>query len=205
MAAGLRETRRDTAGDRAATRSPETMNGRGRARPTTRPCSPTRPGERLREAREAQGLIARRDRGAHAHAAAPSRGDRDVDYAALPSLTYAVGFAKAYARAVGADEVAIARDVRGELDRARAARRPNTNPIEIDRSGARAVARHRGDRRWSSRSLVLIAVGALVRHQPVPRRATPRAASADDVAEPQAARRQPRRRRAGARPAGRSR
>jgi cytoskeletal protein RodZ len=41
--------------------------------------------------------------------------ERD-DYNALPSATYGVGFARAYARAVGADEVAIAAAVRAQLE-----------------------------------------------------------------------------------------
>jgi len=74
---------------------------------------PKSAGEKLREAREAQGLslaeVAARTR-------IPLRqleAIENSDYAQLPSITYAVGFAKAYARAVGADEVAIAREVRG--------------------------------------------------------------------------------------------
>lgn len=74
---------------------------------------PKTAGEKLRDAREAQGLslseIAARTR-------IPLRqleAIENSDYASLPSITYAVGFAKAYARAVGADEVAIAREVRG--------------------------------------------------------------------------------------------
>lgn len=74
---------------------------------------PKSAGERLREAREAQGLalteIAARTR-------VPIRQLEAIehsDYAQLPSVTYAIGFAKAYARAVGLDEVAIAREVRG--------------------------------------------------------------------------------------------
>jgi cytoskeletal protein RodZ len=77
---------------------------------------PKTAGERLREAREAQGLslaeIAARTR-------IPVRQLEAIEasnFAALPSITYSVGFAKAYARAVGADEVAIARDVRGQND-----------------------------------------------------------------------------------------
>lgn len=77
---------------------------------------PKTAGERLREAREAQGLslaeIAARTR-------IPVRQLEAVEtsnFAALPSITYSVGFAKAYARAVGADEVAIARDIRGQND-----------------------------------------------------------------------------------------
>jgi cytoskeleton protein RodZ len=78
---------------------------------------PTTVGEKLRAAREAQGLdlpeIASRTRIPQRHLEAIEKGN----YAGLPSITYALGFAKAYARAVGADEVAIARDLRGELHR----------------------------------------------------------------------------------------
>ena len=77
---------------------------------------PKTAGERLREAREAQGLslaeIGARTR-------IPVRQLEAIEtsnFAALPSITYSVGFAKAYARAVGADEVAIARDVRSQND-----------------------------------------------------------------------------------------
>lgn len=77
---------------------------------------PKTAGERLKEAREAQGLslaeIAARTR-------IPVRQLEAIEvsnFAAIPSITYSVGFAKAYARAVGADEVAIARDIRGQND-----------------------------------------------------------------------------------------
>ncbi|WP_333573453.1 helix-turn-helix domain-containing protein [Sphingomonas sp.] len=74
-----------------------------------------RPGERLRAAREAMGLdlpeIAARTRIPQRHLEAIEQGT----YSGLPSITYATGFAKAYARAVNADEVAIAHDVRAEL------------------------------------------------------------------------------------------
>ena len=78
---------------------------------------PATVGDKLRAAREAQGLdlpeIAARTRIPQRHLEAIEKGN----YAGLPSITYALGFAKAYARAVGADEVAIARDLRGELHR----------------------------------------------------------------------------------------
>jgi cytoskeleton protein RodZ len=74
-------------------------------------------GDRLRAAREARGLslteISARTRVPQRHLEALESGD----YTSLPSPTYAVGFSKAYARAVGADEVAVAQDVRRELDR----------------------------------------------------------------------------------------
>lgn len=76
---------------------------------------PAKAGEKLRAAREAQGLdlaeVANRTRIPLRHLEAIERGN----YTGLPSVTYAMGFAKAYARAVGADEVVIAREVRGEL------------------------------------------------------------------------------------------
>ncbi|MET3725050.1 helix-turn-helix domain-containing protein [Sphingomonas trueperi] len=77
--------------------------------------STTRPGDRLRAAREALGLdlpeIAARTRIPQRHLEAIEQGS----YSGLPSITYASGFAKAYARAVNVDEVSIAQDVRAEL------------------------------------------------------------------------------------------
>jgi cytoskeleton protein RodZ len=76
---------------------------------------PTSVGEKLRAAREVQGLdiaeVAARTRIPQRHLEAIETSD----YTGLPSITYALGFAKAYARAVGADEVAIARALRQEL------------------------------------------------------------------------------------------
>lgn len=73
---------------------------------------PVTPGAKLRAAREAQGLsiqdVASRTRIAQRQLEAVERDD----YAALPGIPYAVGFARAYARAVDMDEVAIAADVR---------------------------------------------------------------------------------------------
>ena len=51
-------------------------------------------------------------------------------YTELPSPTYAVGFAKAYARAVGADEVAISAIVRQEVAKL-GRRQPEYTPYEI--------------------------------------------------------------------------
>lgn len=76
---------------------------------------PVSVGEKLRAARLSQGLelahIAQTTR-------IPQRHLETVEasnYGSLPSQTYAIGFAKAYARAVGLDEVAIARDLRAEI------------------------------------------------------------------------------------------
>ncbi len=73
-------------------------------------------GTRLRAARDAAGLdlaaIAAKTRIPQRHLEAIERDD----FAALPSPTYTVGFARAYARAVDADEVAIAAQVRAQLE-----------------------------------------------------------------------------------------
>jgi cytoskeletal protein RodZ len=73
------------------------------------------PGARLRAAREAQGLsiqdVATRTRIAQRQLEAIERDD----YAALPGIPYAVGFARAYARAIDVDEVAVAADVRSAV------------------------------------------------------------------------------------------
>lgn len=74
--------------------------------------TPLTPGAKLRAGREAQGLsiqeVATRTRIAQRQLEAIERDD----YAALPGIPYAVGFARAYARAVDMDEVEVAADVR---------------------------------------------------------------------------------------------
>ena len=83
---------------------------------------PAGAGDRLRRAREARRLqisdIAAETRIPTRHLETIERGD----FAALPSRTYAIGFARTYARAVGLDEIEIANGVREELadDAARA-------------------------------------------------------------------------------------
>jgi cytoskeletal protein RodZ len=76
---------------------------------------PATVGEKLRAAREAQKLelseIASRTRIPQRHLEAIENGNYD----GLPSVTYAMGFAKSYARAVGADEVALGRQLREEI------------------------------------------------------------------------------------------
>lgn len=109
--------------------------------------APARVGEVLQAAREAHGLtladVGARTRIPTRHLAAIESGD----YAGLPSTTYAMGFAKAYARAVGADEVKVAADVR--VDVARMGRRqPEYTPYEIvDQT------------RVPSRGIVIVAAG----------------------------------------------
>jgi cytoskeleton protein RodZ len=75
-------------------------------------------GERLLAARVAAGLdlndIATKTRVPMRHLEAIERSD----YASLPSVTYALGFARQYGRAVGLNDVDLARDLRAELGRA---------------------------------------------------------------------------------------
>ena len=91
---------------------------------------PARAGDLLRTAREAQGLtiadVTQRTRIPQRHLEAIEAGN----YAGLPSPTYAVGFARTYARAVGADEVAIGGMVRAEVD-ALGRRVPEYEPYEV--------------------------------------------------------------------------
>src|SRR3546814_15661134 len=75
-----------------------------------------RPGDKLRLAREAMHVdveeIAARTR-------VPVRMLKSLeqgDYAALPGSPYCIGFSRAYARAVGLDEIQIARELRVELE-----------------------------------------------------------------------------------------
>lgn len=88
------------------------MEGDNAENPTLFPATV---GEKLRAAREAQKLelsdIASRTRIPLRHLEAIEQSN----FASLPSVTYAMGFAKSYARAVGTDEVAIARELRAEL------------------------------------------------------------------------------------------
>lgn len=98
--------------------------------PPTTPAPNQTVGERLRAAREGLGLslpeVAARTRVPLRHLEAIEASD----FAGLPSVTYAVGFVRSYARAVDADEVALARDARDEV--ARTARtKPVYEPYEI--------------------------------------------------------------------------
>lgn len=76
---------------------------------------PERVGDRLRAARVKAGLdlqdIATRTRVPLRHLAAIEAGD----YSSLPSATYCAGFTRAYAKAVGEDDVLLARMVREDM------------------------------------------------------------------------------------------
>jgi transcriptional regulator with XRE-family HTH domain len=114
-------------------------------------------GEKLRAAREAQGVslvdIATSTRIPQRHLEAIEKSN----YASLPSITYALGFAKAYARAVEVDEVAIARELRGELA---TTYEPRAAPAPVyDLDGPRRNAP--GGLVWVSLIIVVLLVAAI--------------------------------------------
>ncbi|AEG49289.1 transcriptional regulator, XRE family [Sphingobium chlorophenolicum L-1] len=114
---------------------------------------PDTPGARLRAAREAQGLsiqdVATRTRIAQRQLEAIERDD----YAALPGIPYAVGFARAYARAIDVDEVAIAADVRSAVHNSDIGsnRYEAFEPADPARVPSRALA-------WTAAAIVVILV-----------------------------------------------
>ena len=111
-------------------------------------------GERLRSAREGAALdlndVATRTRVPIRHLEAIERSD----YTALPSITYAIGFVRSYARAVGADEAELARDIRAELGRAppEAADSPAYEPMDPARVPSRLLA-------WTAAIVGLLIIG----------------------------------------------
>lgn len=116
--------------------------------------APATVGERLRQLREAQGLevsdVAARTRIPLRHLQAVEAGD----YAALPSPTYALGFVRSYARAVGGDDRELAADLRLELGREPIGR-PEAQPYEpVDpaRLPTRAMA-------WTALILAILVAG----------------------------------------------
>ena len=111
------------------------------------------PGAKLRAAREAQGLsiqdVATRTRIAQRQLEAIERDD----YSALPGIPYAVGFARAYARAVDLDEVAIAADVRHAVHNSElgANRYEAFEPADPARVPSRVLA-------WTAAAIVIVLV-----------------------------------------------
>ncbi len=115
-------------------------------------------GERLRATRIAAGLdlndVAGKTRVPMRHLEAIERGD----YSALPSATYAIGFTRSFARAVGANEADIARDLRAELGRTATddAEYIPYEPVDPARVPSRLLA-------WTAATLaVVLLVGYLV-------------------------------------------
>ncbi|MBH1999307.1 MAG: DUF4115 domain-containing protein [Sphingomonadaceae bacterium] len=114
---------------------------------------PTTPGAKLRAAREAKGLslpeIATRTRIAQRQLEAIERDD----YAALPGIPYAVGFARAYARAIDMDDVAIAAEVRNAVHHSDmgANRYEAFEPVDPTRVPSRALA-------WTAAAIVVVLI-----------------------------------------------
>lgn len=113
------------------------------------------PGAKLRQAREAKGMsladVAAATRVAQRQLEAIER----EDYAALPGVPYAIGFARAYARAVNLDEVAIAADVRAAVSQSTlgTTRYEMFEPADPARVPSRALA-------WTAAAIALVvAVG----------------------------------------------
>lgn len=111
-------------------------------------------GASLREAREAAGMtlaeVAQKTRIPQRHLEAIERDD----FNALPSTTYSVGFARAHARAVGADEVAIAAMVRAQLEQGGRARAEYQafQPADPARVPPRSLA-------WTAAIIALLILG----------------------------------------------
>ena len=118
---------------------------------------PKTPGAKLRAAREAQGLslqdVATRTRIALRQLEAVERDD----YGALPGIPYAVGFARAYARAVDVDEVAIAAEVREGVHGSDlgANRYEAFEPADPARVPSRTLA-------WTLAAVVLLLIGGYI-------------------------------------------
>lgn len=93
---------------------------------------PVRVGERLKAARTKAGLdlsdLATRTRVPLRHLNALESGD----YSEMPSVTYSVGFARSYARAVGEDEIEIAAMMRNELGQSTPAERAQALAFDDD-------------------------------------------------------------------------
>lgn len=110
-------------------------------------------GERLRAAREAAGLdlndVSTRTRIPLRHLTAIENSKYDE----LPSQTYALGFAKSYARSIGMDEIALATDLRTELGRTQPGARDADvyEPADPSRVPPRLLA-------WTAALLALVIV-----------------------------------------------
>ncbi|WP_336974452.1 helix-turn-helix domain-containing protein [Sphingobium aromaticiconvertens] len=109
------------------------------------------PGAKLRRAREAKGMsladVAIATRVAQRQLEAIER----EDYAALPGIPYAIGFARAYARAVDLDEVAVASDVRAAVNQSTlgANRYEMFEPADPARVPSRTLA-------WTAAAIALV-------------------------------------------------
>jgi cytoskeletal protein RodZ len=152
----------------------------------TEPTNAATAGSQLRDAREAAGMsladVAGKTRIPQRHLEAIERDD----FNALPSTTYAVGFARAYARSVGGDEVAVAAAVRSQLEHGGRARLEYQafEPADPARVPPRTLA-------WTAAIIALLILGGYALWRATMRESTPVAppvASASPAAAaPQAA------------------
>ncbi|PZU58575.1 MAG: DUF4115 domain-containing protein [Sphingobium sp.] len=113
-----------------------------------------RPGDKLRRGREALGLtlqeVATRTRVPIRQLEVLERNE----FSALPGIPYAVGFARAYARAIDMDETVIAQDVRRELGSdSHSARYETFEPADPARVPPRALA-------WTAAVIALVLAAA---------------------------------------------
>ena len=76
---------------------------------------PTAPGERLRAAREAKGMSVDDVSAATRIPKRHLETIEDGDFAVLPGRTYAIGFSRSYAKAVGLNDEEIVNEVRDQL------------------------------------------------------------------------------------------
>jgi cytoskeleton protein RodZ len=117
---------------------------------------PERVGDKLRAARVKAGLdlsdIATRTRVPLRHLTSIEAGE----YASLPSITYCVGFVKAFARSVGEDEAGLARQLREELGERPPAERYEAEFIDDDASSGPIPTRKMA---WTALGLLVLLVG----------------------------------------------
>lgn len=115
-------------------------------------------GDRLRMAREAAGMtlarLAAETRIPQRHLALMEKGQ----WAGLPAKTYATGFARTYARAVGLDDRAIVEEVRAELAASHSGERHRVSSFE---PGDPARVPSRGLALFSLLALVLLLAGGI--------------------------------------------
>lgn len=150
-------------------------------------------GERLRLAREKAGMTVEQ---VAAETRIPQRQLELIeagDFAALPARTYAIGFSRSYAKAVGLDEKEIAEEVRTELNESAPADRHRGAAAFEPGDPARVPSR--GLAWFSAFAAILLIVGAVVFYRtffsaaavPGPLAEPERAATAQRQAAPAAA------------------
>lgn len=134
----------------------------------TEPTNGATAGSQLRDARDGAGMtladVAGKTRIPQRHLEAIERDD----FNALPSTTYAVGFARAFARAVGADEVAVAAAVRAQLEQGGRARLEYQafEPADPARVPPRTLA-------WTAAIIALLILGGYALWRATSRDGTP--------------------------------